>query len=307
MTGSSKAAATKPKTKTGEPVDGFPLKFTWYTGDWKLIFDEQIKLIKNDVARARLDGRLVFYLSCPVTGRGGGYSGTNVDIARYAERKILERWGEDFWVLNPAQYQLESKAGKGLLDQHADELGIDLKNLEKAAPPGGGDYMRMWTKILVEDDGGILGRNFDAYYFLGPRDVFSFFTENGSQSLTAGIQAYFARKISTDAEFRDAYSIPEIAWGDMGEAKSMPGPRHEWAMRRLAFLRFYGLRASANFSLGSHDEWAILRLVNEARRKQSVTEDKRDGDVSDQVAAFFDGVQVSLSASEAPVSRGYAV
>jgi hypothetical protein len=71
-------------------------------------------------------------------------------------------------------------------------------------------------------------------------------------------------------------------------------------------LRFYGLRASANFSLGSHDEWAILRLVNEARRNHSVTEDKLDGDVGDQVAAFFDGVQVSLSASEAPVSRGYA-
>jgi hypothetical protein len=42
-----------------------------------------------------------------------------VDIAHYVERKILDRWGEAFWVLNPAKYQLESKAGKGLLDQHA--------------------------------------------------------------------------------------------------------------------------------------------------------------------------------------------
>jgi hypothetical protein len=310
MTSSSNEAAAAMETETGEPVDGFPLKFKWYKGVWQKIFDKQIELLKNDVARAQLDGRLVLYLSCPVTGRGGGYSGTNVDIARYTERKILERWGEDFWVLNPAQYQLESKAGKGLLDQHAKdlELDIDLTQLQSVAPPGGGDYMRMWTKVLVEhDEDGKLGRNFDAYYFLGPRDVFSFFTENGSQSMTAGIQAYFARKISTDAAFRDYFSIPDIAWGDIDEAKSAPELRTKWSELRRDFLRFYGLRASANFSLGSHDEWAILRLVNEARRKQSEAPDKLDGDVGDQLAAFFDGVQVSLSASEAPVSRGYAV
>jgi hypothetical protein len=59
--------------------------------------------------------------------------------------------------------------------------------------------------------------------------------------------------------------------------------------------------------LGSHDEWAILRLVNAARRARSATPTMLDGDVADQVAAFFDGVQVDLSSSEAGVSRGYAV
>jgi hypothetical protein len=291
----------------GEPVPGFPLKFAWYTGDWQRIFDEQTEQIKDDVARARLDGRLLLYLSCPISSRGGGFAGTNVDIAHYVERKILDRWGEAFWVLNPAKYQLESKAGKGLLDQHAKKLGIDLKTLEHAAPPGGGDYLRMWTKVLVEDGADNLARNFDAFYFLGPRDVFSFFTENGSQSMTAGIQSYFARKISTDAAFRDYFSIPDIAWGDSDEARSAPESREKWSDLRRDFLRFYGLRASANFSLGSHDEWAILRLVNAERRKRSAGPDKLDGDVGDQLAAFFDGVQVSLSASEAPVSRGYAV
>jgi hypothetical protein len=304
MTSTSNETATAMETETGEPVPGFPLKFTWHTGKWEKIFNEQIALLKNDIARARLDGRLVIYLSCPISSRGGGYSGTNVDIARYVERKILERWGEDFWVLNPAQYQLESKAGQGLLDRHAEKLQIDPKQLP---PPGGGDYMRMWTKVLVEDDRGNRGRDFDAYYFLGPRDVFSFFTENGSQSLTAGIQAYFARKVATDAAFRDAFSIHNIIWGVTDEEESMHDRRKEWSERRLDFLCFYGLRASANFSLGSHDEWEILRLVNDARRADSVQPDKRDGDVSDQVAAFFDGVQVSLSASEARVSRGYAV
>lgn len=306
MTKGRKAAVQPVGTKTGEPVNGFPLKFSWHTGDWEKIFDRQTELIKKDVERARLDGRLVLYLSCPISNRGGGYAGTNVDIAHYVERKVLQRWGEAFWVLNPAKYQLESKAGKGLLDQHATDLRIDLKELEQAAPPGGGDYLRMWTKVLVEDDDRNLARNFDAFYFLGPRDVFSFFTENGSQSMTAGVQSYFARKISTDTAFRDYFSIPSIDWGNADEARSAPELRTKWSELRRDFLRFYGLRASANFSLGSHDEWAILRLVNEARRKQSVSADKLDGDVGDQLAAFFDGVQVSLSASEAPVSRGYA-
>ena len=67
---------------TGEPVPGFPLKFTWLTGDWARVFDALCDQVKSDVARARAEGRLVFYLSCPVSSRGGGYSGTNVDIAR---------------------------------------------------------------------------------------------------------------------------------------------------------------------------------------------------------------------------------
>lgn len=306
MTSSSLDAGSVSESVTGEPVPGFPLQFSWFTGRWRDIFDKQIALIKNDVDRARLDNRLILYLSCPVSSRGGGWAGTNVDIARHVEREILERWGEAFWVLNPAQYQLESKAGKGLLDQHARELGIDLAELESLAPPGGGDYMRMWTQILVEDDDGNVGRDFDAFYFLGPRDVFSFFTENGSQSMTAGIQSYFARKMETDASFRDQFSIPDITWGDTQPGAGLD-PRARWSKKRLDFLRFYGLRASANFSLGSHDEWAILRLLNAARRKKSTNPAMLHGDVSDQIAAFFDGVQVSISDSEAPASLGYAI
>jgi hypothetical protein len=237
MTDTSSHSDSPPASTTGEPVPGFPLKFSWLTGDWQKIFDAQIKLLKSDVARARADGRLVLYLSCPVSSRGGGWSGTNVDIARHVERKLLERWGEAFWVLNPAQYQLESKAGAGLIVGHAERLGIDLEKLLASAPPGGGDYMRMWTKILVEDDDGNLGRNFDAFYFLGPRDVFEFFTANGSQSLTAGIQAYFARKIATDASFRDQFSIPDIAWGDSSQPAGSPDPRLAWTRKRLDFLR----------------------------------------------------------------------
>jgi hypothetical protein len=77
--------------------------------------------------------------------------------------------------------------------------------------------------------------------------------------------------------------------------------------KRIDFLRFYGLRASINFSLGSHDEWTIFRLINQGRRKRSAGPGMVDGDPGEQVAAFFDGHQVDPSASEASLSRGYAV
>lgn len=292
--------------KTGMPVDGFPLQFTWTTGDWQRLFDAQIQLIKQDVARARAEGRLVFYLSCPISSRGGGWSGTNVDIARFTERHILERWGEGFWVLNPAQYQLESRAGTGLLNAHAKRLGIDLDALMRLSQPTGGDYMRMWTQVLVEDGVGNLGRNFDAFYFLGPRNVFEFFTADDGQTLTAGIESYFARKFATDGSFRDGFSQAGANWGQ-GAAGAPSAAREAWSRQRTDFLRFYGLKASVNFSLGSHDELAILRLLNSARRKASVTAQMSDGDVGDQVAAYFDGTQIDPASTEAVLSRGYAV
>lgn len=304
---SADTLAASGEFESGEPVPGFPLKFRWLGGKWKAIFDRQIRLLQDDIARARADGRLVLYLSCPISSRGGSWAGTNVDIARHVEREILQRLGESFWVLNPAQYQLESKAGLGLLEQHAREEGVDLEVLKAIGEPGGGDYMRMWTKVLVEDAAGNLGRNFDGYYFLGPRDVLSFFTANGSETLTAGIQAYLARKMEADVAFREQFSAPTVAWGSDATSDDQVAAKAEWAKKRLDFLRYYGLKASANFSLGSHDEWAILRLINSERRRLSVTPDKLDGDVGDQVAAFFDGSQVSLSASEAPLSKGYAL
>jgi hypothetical protein len=290
------------RTKSGRPVQSFDLKFTWYAGDWEEIFDKQIALIKEDVQRARAEDRLIIYLSCPISSRGGGYAGTNVDIARHVERALLEKWGEAFWILNPAQYQLESKAGTGLLDRHARELRIDLQALVKQGVPQGGDYMRMWTQVLVEDGGNNLGENFDAFYFLGPRDVHSFFSHDESMTLTAGIEAYFGRKFATDASFRDEFSVPGINWGaapqPMPTTTAQVDPKGKWSQRRRDFIRFYSLRASANYSLGSHDEWAIFRLINAGRRKH---------DIGDQLASFFDGVQVDPASSEGGLSPGYAV
>jgi hypothetical protein len=304
------------------PVRGFPLKYVWHTGPWHDIFEMQINKLRRDVRRARAEDRLTLYLSCPISSRGGGYSMTNVDVARHVERVLLEKWGEGFWILNPAQYQLESKSGTGLMNEHAEYLGIDLGRLSAISKPSGGDYMRMWTTILVENgdtvgyrkiDASLVdtGQNFDAFYFLGPRDVHSFFLTG--ETLTAGIHAYFARKFAIDADFREEYSNPDPSWARLGPRTPLNEAqyklRDDWTYKRLDFFRYYGLKASVNFSLGSHDEWLIFRALN-ALRRDKTRDPKRsmaDGDVGDQIAGFFDGGQIDPASTETQVSRGYSL
>lgn len=293
------------------PVSGFDLKFRWQT-EWMEIFDAQRDLIRRDIKRARLDGRIVVYLSCPISARGGGHARTNVEIAKFTERRLLSEWGERFWILNPAQYQLESKEGFGLLDEHANKLSIKLAALPK---PTGADYMRMWTQVLVADgDRGPnepplsaelrnTGRDFAAYYFLGPTDAAAFFASGGKQSLGAGIEEYFARKYATDSEFREKFAVAGLVDGAPpreGDDKL----RRDWEAKRDAFVLFYALRGSANFSLGSHDEWQIFALLNRARR--SIAEDKGGG-IPNQLAGYFDGRQLGFPSSEDPTSPGYSL
>lgn len=305
------------------PIPGFPLQYIWHIGPWYDVFEMQIDKVRRDIRRAKAEDKLIVYLSCPISSRAGGYAMTNVDVAKHIERGLLERWGEGFWILNPAQYQLESKAGTGLMNEHAEYLGLDLDRLiSVAGRPFGGDYMRMWTTVLVENGAEIgyrqigadyanTGQYFDAFYFIGPRDVQSFFLTEGI-TLTAGIQAYFARKFATDPDFREEFSDPEPDWGRLGPRTALNEAayklRDAWKYRRLDFFRYYGLRASANYSLGSHDEWLIFCHINALRRSKSRNPAKFmvDGDVGEQLAGFFDGGQVDPASSEASLSRGYS-
>ncbi len=315
------------KMETGQPVNGFPIKFTWHQHYWPDIFDRQIKIIRGDIARARAEDRLIIYLSCPISARGGGDSSTNVDIAKATERRLLDQWGEAFWILNPAQYQLESKEGTGLMEQHAKDCGIDLSELKTACTPpapGGGDYMRMWTKVLVEDQGIYsfkdpaclapelknTGQHFDGYYFLGPNDIHQFFAQGSSETLTASIENHFARKLATDSDFADAFAIPGLTWSPTWQIDGKLSPvdkqkqvdlRAQWEVLRRKFLRFYALRASIAYSLGSHDEWEIFRQINIQRRAANASPG-----IPEQLGGFFEGKQIDPAAAEAVLSKGYA-
>jgi hypothetical protein len=297
----------------GQPVEGFPIKFEWQTGSWKDLFDKHVELIQDELRRAQAEDRVIVYLSCPISDRGGGHHRTNVDIANHTARRLMADWGPRFFILNPCQYQMESKEGTGLIRRHAEKLAletgetVDTDALMDQSPPQGGDYMRMWTRVLVEDHyldhqarrNKSLGGLFSAYYFLAPLDVQDFFSKGGATTLTAGIEDYFARKLAIDPDFRDHFKAP--FQNEDGEALTGLVEKQEWERRRKEFFRFYSVRASANFSKGCHDEWNIWVELN---RRRLLDQDYGPGE---QIAGFFDGVQVNPAASEAPISEGYAV
>src|ERR1044071_5463633 len=112
-----------------EPVPGFG-KFRWCGGEWQPIFDRQIEVIKSDLARAHAEDRVIIYLSCPISARGGGSSLTNTDIAHFTARRLMHTGGERVFVLNPAAYQMESREGTGLILERIRELwpGADAQS-----------------------------------------------------------------------------------------------------------------------------------------------------------------------------------
>lgn len=319
------------KEELEEPVIGFGVSFTCHPC-WKALFDAQIDAIRRHIARARADGKLIVYLSCPISDHGGGNHKTNVEIALSVERLLLDKWGERFWILNPAQYQMESDHGESMMQEHADRLKIDLAALyacypKNAPAPSGGDYMRMWTKALVEDDPvdhnrrhyyrpspvgnhalKNTGQHFDAFYFIGPLDVHEFFCKGEAKSLSSAIETYFASKCETDRDFREAYNIKGIKWGvspGTRPAKDQGTLKLQWEKLRRDYLRFYALRASVTFSLGSHDEWNIFKRINDLRRERT----SRNGNlgIAEQLGGLFDGVQISPASGETTVSKGYAM
>jgi hypothetical protein len=299
-------AMQQERDEIGEPVEDFG-KFRWRSGRWKKIFDRQIELIQSELARAHAEDRAVVYLSCPISSRGGGSNRTNVDMANFTARRLMHTWGERVFVLNPAAYQMESREGTGLILDHVRSvLGATdprryLEQLTAEYRPGGGDCMQMWVKVLVEDKryrdivpddkpkrGLSCGGMFDAF-FLGPSDVASFFAPGQQSSTTQFVESYFARKYAMDLAFRREFNA-EATSGDVEE-----GLEH----RRKLFFRYYALRASASYSLGSRDEWNTLVRLNRKRRASDAY------GPGEEIACYFDGRQVSPASANHIVPQGY--
>lgn len=290
-----------PQQKVGQPywkpVQGFPIKFEWQQGVWEDIFDKHIDYIQDELRRAQAEDRVIVYLSCPISSCGGGHHRTNVDIAAHTACRLMMQWGPRFFILNPTQYQLESKEGTGLIRRHVERIAletgqtINIDQLIEESPPTGGDYMRMWTKVLVEDfylnDEKRRNKNrgglFDTYYFLAFSDMWDFFTKGGATTVTVGVEEYFSRKFSMDPEFRSFFSSST-----------------NWEKLRKEFFRFYAVRGSADFSKGCHDEWNIWFELNKMRMSDP------DYGLGEQIAGYFDGKQIDPGSSENRITQGYS-
>jgi hypothetical protein len=152
-------------------------------------------------------------------------------------------------------------------------LNTAAKEFSLPSTASGADYMLMWTRVLEGTDG--LGGDFDFIYFAGPADFGQYFSFDGRADMEK-LDAYYDGLAKTDAGIR--------------------------AVNKLDFRNYYGLRASVSFSFGSHDEWNIVRTINEKRRA------KKDGEgafgVAKQIAVLFNGASVAPGLFDAVTAAG---
>jgi len=140
----------------------------------------------------------------------------------------------------------------------------------------GADYMLQWTRVLEGPSGN--GEDFDFFYFTGPSDFARALGLTGDGDMDK-IDALFEQRLASDEALRKAV--------DQGKVS------------KATFRNYYGLKASIDFSYGSHDEWNILRLINIKRLGGT------QFGVANQIASFYDGRPTPPSAAEQPVSNGY--
>ena len=149
-------------------------------------------------------------------------------------------------------------------------LNPAAKEFSLPGDAGGPDYMLMWSQVLEGEDG--LG-TFDFAYFTGPSDFAKHFGLDGQNDL----------------------GRLDVAYDDL--IKTDPGLASK--VDRRSFRDYYGLRASVAYSLGSHDEWDIVRTINEKRRLS----DPAAG-IAKQMGIFFDGKPAAPGLLETSVAAG---
>ena len=222
------------------------------SSDLRTSIDAKVAKFRQLLAEQRKAGKLVGYMSVPLSPSGGGSFDVNKEVAEAARAAIEKRFGADqVFVLNP-----------GTAD-------ADLPN------GSGADYMLMWTTLLEGPNG--LGEDLDFVYFVGPQDFARYFGLNGTGDM-AKIDGYYDKRMAADPAFDKA--VKE-------------------GLTKTTFRNYYGLKASTAFSRGSHDEWNIVRVINERRRS-----DPKLG-IANQLPVLFDGQGIAPSAWESTVSEGY--
>jgi hypothetical protein len=215
--------------------------------------DARIAKFRQLVAEQRKAGKLVGYMSVPLSPAGGGNFDVNKEVAESARAALEKRFGaEQVFVLNP---------------------GTPDADLPREA--SGADYMLMWTTLLEGSNG--LGEDLDFVYFVGPKDFARYFALDGSGDM-AKVDQYFDARAKANPGFEKAVKD---------------------GLSKTAFRNYYVLKASTAFSRGSHDEWNIVRTINERRRG-----DPKYG-IANQLPVLFDGQGITPSAWEAAIADGY--
>jgi hypothetical protein len=178
-------------------------------------------------------------------------------------------------ISTAAKERIETRFGA----DHLWMLNPAMKEVDLTAPSGArgahGEYMLMWTRVL--EGTNALGEDFDFVYFAGPTDFASFFGLTGKGDMDV-IAKYYDERLTKDAGLKREVDRGRIS--------------------KNTFRNYYALRASVSFSNGAHDEWNIVRILNERRRA-----DPKFGNTG-QIPKFFDGKAVSSGEFENPIAAG---
>jgi hypothetical protein len=141
--------------------------------------------VRQLIADQRATGKMIGYLSIPLSTVGGSYLGVNREVAQQTKDWIERRFGPgSAWVLNPGT--------EGNLPDNA----------------SGADYMYMWTQIL-EGRGGF-GEDFDFFYFTGPGDFARFLALTGTGDAER-IGAYFDQRLASDSGLMSAIAAGKLS------------------------------------------------------------------------------------------------
>lgn len=188
-----------------------------------------VRQVRQLIADQRAAGKMIGYLSVPLSTVGGSYFGVNREVAQQSKDWIERRFGTgSVWILNPGM--------QGNLPDNA----------------SGADYMYMWTQIL-EGRGGF-GEDFDFFYFIGPRDFARFFSLIGTDDAER-IGAYFDQRLVTDVGLMNAVSAGKLNRTSFRNYYSLRasiafsyGSHDEWNISRILNQR---RRDSDQFGVGN--------------------------------------------------------
>jgi hypothetical protein len=174
-----------------------------------------------------------------------------------------------------AKERIETRFGK----DHAWVLNPAMKEADLTTPSGKfgghGEYMLMWTRVM--EGANALGDDLDFVYFAGPTDFASFFGLTGKGDMDV-LAKYYEQRLASDPNLKKEVDRGRIT------------PQ--------SFRNYYALRASVAFSNGAHDEWNIVRILNERRR------DNEKLGTAWQLPVWFDGKAVSAGEFENPIAAG---
>ena len=186
---------------------------------WDVAIDELVEKVRKQLRDERAKGKLICYISIPLSATGGGHRPTNVDISKFIKRGLESHYGHSqFWALAPGVIETE------------------LPKIDGQSPAGG-EYLYMWTKILAGEDGK--GDDFEMVYFVGPHDIHSYFgiirggvLENLNQYVTdrAEVDEVFRTEVAMDSQRRMSFIR---YYGIRAAASYSKGAHDEWNIFRL--------------------------------------------------------------------------